>query len=52
VIDLIKEIRQDLEKNKEYTIDKKTVKRMVLNLAAEDLVETGEIKVTINYSGG
>ena len=47
----MKEIRTDLEANKGYQIDKKTVRRIVEHLEKEGLVKTKEIKVTISYGG-
>ena len=49
VIDLIKEIRTDLEANRNFIIDKKTVKRIISILKAEDLVKTKDVRVTISY---
>jgi hypothetical protein len=49
IIDLVKEIRMDLEANRGYSIDKKTVRRIIEHVEAEGLVVTKEIKVTINY---
>ena len=50
IIDLVKEIRTDLEANRGYCIDKKTVKRIVDHLEAEGLVSTKDIKVTYSYN--
>lgn len=49
IIDLKKEIRTDLEANRNFIIDKKTVKRIVSILKAEDLVRTKDIRVTTSY---
>jgi DNA-binding IclR family transcriptional regulator len=46
IIDLIKEIRTDLEGNRGFRIDKKTVRRIVDHLEQEGLVVTKDIRVT------
>ena len=46
---MVKDIRSDLEANRGYSIDKKTVRRIIDHLEAEKLVITKEIRVTINY---
>ena len=50
IIDLVKEIRTDLEASRGYSIDKKTVRRIVDHLEAEGLVHTKDIKVTYQLS--
>ena len=50
IIDLKKEIKRDLEANRNFLIDKKTVKRIIMILKAEGLVATKDIRVTISYA--
>ena len=47
MIELKGDIKQGLEKNEAAEIDKKTLKRIITNLAAEGLVKTFDFLVTI-----
>ena len=38
-----------MEANRNFIIDKKTVKRIISILKAEDLVKTKDVRVTISY---
>lgn len=51
LIDLIKEIRTDLEANRGFRIDKKTVKRIVEHLQMEGLLMAKDVKVTYQMEG-
>lgn len=46
-VDLRKRIKQELEKEKTFEMDKKTLRRIVENLKREELVKTKQFKVTI-----
>lgn len=52
LLDLIKDIRTQLEGNRGYSIDKKTVRRIVEHLEAEQLLCTKDVKVTVMYGQG
>ena len=41
----------NLERNMTYSIDKKTVKKMIDVLQQEDLVHMKDIRITIDYGG-
>lgn len=46
-IELRKRIKNDLEKSKNFEMDKKTLKRIIENLRKDGLVQTKNFKVTI-----
>lgn len=46
-MELRKRIKLELEKDKCFEMDKKTLRRIVENLKCEDLVKTKQFKVTI-----
>jgi len=52
IIELIKEIRDNLEYNRSYRIDKKTVRRIVTILQSEGLVQIKEVEIIIQYEFG
>lgn len=49
LIDLVKEIKQRLEYNRVYNIDRKTVKMIVQVLESEGLLKLSEVRVTYEY---
>lgn len=49
IIELKKEIRENLEKNRSYDIDKKTVRRIVTTLESEGLVEVKYVEIVVSY---
>jgi hypothetical protein len=49
IVDLVKGIKSELEFNRSYHIDKKTVKRIIDILLSEGLLEVQDVKFTVKY---
>jgi hypothetical protein len=51
MVELSRYIRTRLEGDKDFSIDKKTVKRITDHLVEEELLAYQEVRVTVSYQG-